>query len=243
MNEKVTCISLRAVAYSDTGVMLTVWTRELGLLSVAVSLGASREARRRRALMLPPMAFEAVAHRKTPSSDVARLSDVRALPGFSSLTLSPMRTVVATFLAECLSLLLRNSTPDRLLSDFIFTSWLKLATAGNRALANFHIAFLTKLLRFLGIEPDFSTFRKGYCFDMRDAVFCPAMPVHGHGLDPQRARLAALFLRLDMDGIARLPLSREIRNLSVDTILDYLTVHHTPLSSLRSLSILREICN
>lgn len=243
MNEKVTCIALRAVNYSDTGVMLTVWTRELGLLSAAVSLGASREARRRRAIMLPPMAFEAEAHRKSANADIVRLDDVRALPGFSSLTLSPTRTVVATFLAEMLSSLLRNSQPDAPMSDFIFYCWRRLADAQGRALGNFHIVFLVKLLRFLGIEPDVSTYHRGYCFDMREAVFCPSMPTHGHALEPHIARVAAMLLRLDMDQTLRLPLNRAIRNRAIDTLIDYLSIHHTPLTSLRSLAILREVCN
>ncbi len=241
MDQKVTCISLRAVRYGDSGAMLTLWSSELGFLSASVRLGAGREAQRRKALIMPPMAFEAVAHSKV-GTEVVRLSDVRVLPGFASLSMSPMRVVVATFLAEVLSLLLRQSEHDPLLSAFLFDSWQALAEASGRRLANFHVVFLARLTRFLGIEPDVSTYHKGYCFNLREAVFAPSMPVSGPGLRPEEARLAALILTLDTDSALRLPLTRELRNRALDTLLDYFTLHHTPLTSLRSLSILRDIC-
>lgn len=241
MEQKVTCISLRAVRYGDSGVMLTLWSREAGFLSAAVRLGSGREAQRRKALLMPPMAFEAVAH-SSAASEIVRLSDVRALPGFTSLPMSPMRVVVATFLAEVLSLVLRQSEPDPTLSAFIFENWRNLAEASGRRLANFHVVFLARLTRFLGIEPDFSTYRRGYCFNLRESVFVSSLPVSSPGLPPGEARMAAMLLRLDSASALRLPLTRPVRNRAIDILLEYYTLHYSPLTSLRSLDILREIC-
>lgn len=241
MSQKVTCISLRAVRYGDEGVMLSLWSREVGYLSASVRLGAGREAHRRKALLMPPMAFEAVAHRSS-TAEVVRLSDVRVLPGFTSMPMSPMRVMVATFLAEVLSILLRQSEPDPTLSAYIFEGWRTLAEASGRTLANFHVVFLSRLTRFLGIEPDVSTYRRGYCFNMREAVFSPSMPVSSPGLPPEEARLAAMLLHMDFAHALRLPMTIHIRNRAINTLLDYYSLHYSPLPLLKSLEILREIC-
>lgn len=240
MLQKVSCIALRAVRYGEDGVMLSLWSREAGFLSASVRLGSGREASRRRALLSPPMAFEAVA-RSDAGSEVVRLSQIRALPGFASLSFSPLRLAVATFLAEVLSFLLRSSAPDPVLSEYVFGNWGKLAVSSGKQLANFHIVFLARLSRFLGIEPDVSTFHRGYCLNLREAVFSPSMPVAGPALPPGEARLAALLLNHDFDAALRLPLSRELRNRALDRIIEYYSLHHTPLTSLRSLDVLRQI--
>ena len=240
MEKKVTCIALRGVRYGDDGVMLSLWSREAGFISAAVRMGRGREAQRRKALLMPPMAFEAVAH-VSAGSEVVRLSDVRSLSAMASLSMSPVRMIVGTFIAEVLSLLLRKSGPDEPLSAFIFERWLGLASASGRELANFHIVFLSRMTRFLGIEPDVSTWRRGYCFNMREAVFSPSMPVSGAGIDAEGARVAAMLLRMDFNQALRLPVGRALRCSILDKILEYYSLHLAPMHSLRSYSVLREM--
>ncbi|MDE7154739.1 MAG: recombination protein O N-terminal domain-containing protein, partial [Muribaculaceae bacterium] len=53
MLRPVKCIILRTVRYNDKSSIVTVYSRELGRMSFVSPAGASREATRRRALLMP----------------------------------------------------------------------------------------------------------------------------------------------------------------------------------------------
>ena len=75
---------------------------------------------------------------------------------------------MAMFLAEVLSLVLRESVPDAGLYDYVAASARYLDSMPTADVANFHICFLLHLGRLLGIEPDVSTYAPGSVLDMRD---------------------------------------------------------------------------
>lgn len=240
MQQTVRCLALRSVKYSDTASIATVWSRELGRLAVATPSGAGREARRRRAIMMPMGVFEAVATLR-PQQEVARLSDLRPLAQSAAASGSPARSVVAMFLADFLTQALRECPPDALLSDFLFSQAELLGTVAGAALANFHLSFLYRLTRFLGIEPDMGSYAPGAYFDLKEARFTPTAPLHGLRLEPRQARIAWLLSRLTDRSLSLPRLSHNERNQALDTILQYYSIHFRPLSAIPSLPIVREI--
>lgn len=240
MDTPTACIALRTVKYSDTTNILTLWTEQLGRVSVSVSASTGKEAMRRRALMMPLGVFEAVVHHR-PGRDVARISDVRALPGFVALSMSPVRGVVAMFLSEVLGACLREGLPEPALNAFLFRSVRQLGEAEGRALANFHILFLRSLTAFLGIEPDESTYARGRYFDAQEGIYTPSRPMRGLSLDPDQARVAHALSLLTPDRGALLRLDRATRAAALDGILQYYTLHHASMRTLQSLPILRDV--
>ena len=65
MQTNVHCIVLRNVRYSDTQTIVTVYSRELGRFSFLSPAGNTREAARRRALLMPLSEVEGVVISKT----------------------------------------------------------------------------------------------------------------------------------------------------------------------------------
>lgn len=238
MPQKVTCICLRSVKYSDSRSVATLWTRELGVLSAVIPSGTGREASRRRAIMMPMRVFEAVAWARQ-GQELARISDVKPVP--APLSSDPAAGAVALFVSDFLCSALRQSGPDELMSDFIFSSAAELYALGGTALANFHLYFLSHLGRFLGIEPDMGTYAPGSYFDMREGRFCAAAPLHRSALAPEQARVVCLLMRLRPRSLRLLRLSRAERNAILDAILEYYTIHYAPMRSLPSLPILRTL--
>lgn len=237
--ENIHCIALRTVRHSDSTSIVTAWSRERGRIAVAVNAGAGREARRRRALMMPLGMFEGIGHFK-PGEDICRMSDVRLTPGATPVP-SAMGAVVALFLADFLATVLRDCPADPLLSDFLFSEIASMGSLSETALANFHLMIIYRMGHFLGIEPDLSSYAPGRWFDMREARFTAAPPLHRQCLDPDRSRGVVLLSRLNRRNLSRVRLSRVDRNTLLDSILDYYALHHASLSSLASLPVVREI--
>ena len=121
MSVTLNCIALRTVRLNESKNLLTVWCRQYGRLTLAMPAGASREARRRRALTGPLSTFDCVVDFK-PGREIHSVRDISA--GHYSLAVesSAPKQLVAMFLAEVLDILLRRTEADGPLSDFLFYS-------------------------------------------------------------------------------------------------------------------------
>ncbi len=238
--ELITGTTLRAVKYNDNSSILTIWSKELGRLSVVVSSGSTKEARRRKAILMPLGVFEAVLHKKS-GQEVSRISDVRQIAVSPAASGNPIKTAVTLFLAEFLYSVLKESSPDSKLGDFLLEAITVLNGIEGGALANFHLVFLYKLGHFLGIEPDIGSYSQGSYFDLSEARLSATASLHKNFLSQDDSRAVRLLSRLNWRNMSIPQLSRYQRNEILDHIIKYYTLHHAPIYTLPSLDLLREM--
>lgn len=243
MYKSLDCIALRTIRYSDKNSILTAYTRQAGRLSFLIPAGTGRQAGRLRALLMPMGRFECVADIR-PGRDIYQIRDVKAvvLPPVAD----PLRSTLALFIADMLSMLLREPIADSLLFDFLDESLRRLegssAASGSlrgAGLLNFHICFLLRLARFLGIEPDWHTYKEGSVFDLSDGIFRQSPPLHRHFLPPGESQVAQLLGRMTFRNLGHYRFSRFERNTILDRILLYYQTHYPSVGEPGSLSILR----
>lgn len=240
------CMALRSVRYDDRRAILSAWSAEAGRISLSVPDGSSREARRRRAVMMPFALFEGQADIR-PDRDIHSMRDIRPMAILPAITSSPAKTAVAIFLADVLHHVLRETSPDPLLSSFIFDAARALDAASPRGTANFPVVFLYRLARFLGFSPDPGAWRPGAFFYMPAASFTLSPPLTAHGapdsdvLVPAEAACIPMLERVTPAVAQRLRLPLEMRRRMLAHILRYYSLHHTPVDNLRSHQILSEL--
>lgn len=240
MYEHLSCIALRTVKYDDRHNIVTAWTAQHGRVGLIVAAGGTREAARRRALMMPLGTFEGEVDIR-PGRELYNIKDVRPLGVHTSIASSPGKAVVALFLAEVLDRILREASPDESMTEFIFKSIDILESAGARGTANFPLVFLSRLSAFLGIEPDASEWKRGRIFDMADGIYRMTAPTTGKWLTPAEAKVGATVQRLTFAGAERMNIPRWLRREILDRIIEYYTLHLVSLENIKSLSILREL--
>lgn len=234
------CIALHTVRYNDRNNILTAFSLEDGRVSLLVPATASREARRQRAITMPMSFFECIANYRHGGA-IANMSDVRQSIPLPGLTGNPVKITVALFLAELLGVVLRETPEDPLLFNYLSYSATRLDTASAGETANFTIHFLYRLGRFLGIEPDTSTYRRGRVFDMLDGTFRDSAPLHQKFLDGEDADAVYMLSRMSWENYGMFRFNRDQRRRILAAIIDYYTAHYTSLTRLNSLEILKEI--
>ena len=235
-------ISLRTVKYDDKRAIVTAWSRSHGRLSLLTAAGATREAARRRALLMPLSLFEGVADLR-PDREIYPLREVRPLRVLAHIHAHPLKAVMSLFVADFLEWALRTSPPDQHLTDFLFESVALLDSLRDAtAVANFHLYLLDHLGRFLGIEPDIgSRMADTDVFDMRDGVFRASAPMHSRYHAGSRARAVWLLSRMRPQTLAAFRFTRAERNDILDEILAYYSMHLSPVGALPSLAIVRDV--
>lgn len=240
MKETLHIIALRTVRYSDRSDILSAFSLERGPVSFIIPAGKGREASRRRALLMPLGAVECSADIR-PDRSIHPMTSPRLMAPLHSLRISPVKTTLTMFVAEALSVLLRETQPDATLWHFILDSALALDDMPDRRAANFHICFLVRLGALLGIEPDTSLYRPGKVFDMIDGTFRSSAPAHSEFLTGSDAAVAATLPRLNYRNMYRLKLTRAERARLLDAVLRYYALHYAPIDNLHSTDILRSL--
>ncbi len=242
MTEKITAIVIDITRHNDKLNIVTLFTRSRGRISFLSPAGSGKMGRLRHSRLQPLAAIEAdINFRQT--AELQRLGTFALYTVWNNLYFAPVKRLVALFISEFLNKLLRATMPDEALWDFILNS-ISLLDNLPGGIANFHIAFLSSLLPFAGIQPDHTKYREGYMFDMQSGTFSPDCPVvanHELTLHADAARMAATLCRINFANMHALRLSRHDRQRVIQGLLTYYSIHFPGAGNLRSLEIIREI--
>lgn len=231
------CITLRSIKYNDSRAIVHCLSRQAGRISVIVNDGNSPAARRRRALMLPGSSFSCIADIRENRS-LQSLRDI--LPTRIMMLDNPVASSIILFVCDFLATILRDSQPDAALYDFVDAT-ISHITTSSRSIANAPISFLISLSTFMGIAPDTSSYRKGYCFDFSAGIFRQSPPLHSQWIDAAQSEALITLSRITLRNMHLFRLTRADRHIILDLLIQYYTTHFGSLRSLTSLPIVRSL--
>lgn len=230
---------LRTIKYNDDTNIVETFTEEDGSVSFLVRVSSSRRASVKSRLFRP-MALLRMEWDKRPA---ARLQRIKAAhPDYieASTPYDPYKRGIALFLSEVLHAVLRESPADRPLFAYLRASvvWLDLC---QHSFANFHLVFLLRMTRFLGIYPDLSGWREGVYFDLETGGFTDVAPLHGHFLMPGDAARLPSLMRMNYDTMRLFRFGHEERQRLLSGINDYYRLHLPAFPDLKSLDVLHAV--
>lgn len=232
-------IALQTIRYNDRNSILAAYSKEMGRVSFLVPAGAGREASRRRAILMPFAPVECVAG-ITPGRDIFTMRDPRPMFPMHVAHSQPLRGIVAMFICEITSIVLRENQEDHAMFEFL----LQTAEALNNPsiqMTNFPLAFLYRLGVMIGIEPDVSGWTPGGMLDMAGGIYRLSRPLHHKYLEADESAAAAQLSRITWRNMHAYRMTHAQRSRAIDLMLEYFTLHYTDLTSLKSLPILRTL--
>lgn len=239
MTEKITGIVLDITRHSDKLSIVTLYTRSRGRLSFLSPVGSGKSARLRQARLQPLAVIDADIKFRN-MAELQRLGAFSLNEVWSELYFDPVKRLIALFLAEFLNRLMRATMADVLMWDYICDS-LRLLDRMNSGVADFHIAFLSSLLTFAGIQPDGRDYKPGMVFDMQAGVFSDRLPSHSDYLKGEEARFAAILSRINFTNVRALRLNGALRHTILEKLLRYYAIHFPGTANLRSLDVIHDI--
>jgi len=232
-------VILHKIKYSDSGLVVQVYTRDLGRLSILIKGMRSRKSNKHGALFQPMFVLDLVFYYKEARSmQLLKEFTVSYLP--SEIYSDIKKGTVAIFLCEVLTSVLREETPHYEMYDYIEES-VKYLNNSVTGYSNFHIAFLIGLCSYLGFEPGARIEESNKYFDLINGAFVNLQPGHGEYADAEISSVLARFFRASYNDIANIPLTGKQRNDVLETILRYYSVHLPGLRKIHSLEVLKEI--
>lgn len=229
---------LRTLRYADDRLIVEALARTHGRVSFMVRITHSPRATVRHTLFTPLAVIDTEWNRPRTGQLGKPLAARVAQPRLTLHTM-PAKTAVVLFLAEMLLHVVHSEEADEKVFDFVAAALQWLDTA-ERDYANFHLVFLMRLTRFLGIAPDLSQAGLPY-FDLVGGRFAGVRPMHTHILESEEAKVFANLLRMNFSTMHLFRFSRAQRNRILDVLIVYYRLHLAAMPELKSPDVLRAL--
>lgn len=239
MIEKTRGIILHQVKYSDSGIVVQVYTRKFGRLSFLIKGLRNKKAGKQNVFFQPLFILDLEIYYKA-SREIQMLKDFSVYYSPVNIQSEIKKSSVAIFLGEILTSVLREETPHEDLFDFICESTVYFDTC-DVGFANFHVAFLSALSSYVGFEPGARSGKNDIYFDMLNGVFVPLPPMHGYYANPEISEILSLFFSASFAESNKISLNGSLRNEVLDVLVRYYSLHLPGLKKINSLEVLKEV--
>lgn len=239
MLHKTRGIVLHTKAYSDAYSIAHIYTEEFGPVSYLMARSRSKKTRVSKSIFYPLAILDIEADHQN-LREIQRIKEAKIHFPLMFIHVNPVKTTISIFLAEFVNRIVKESSPNKLLFDYIFHS-LQILELIEDNYANFHLVFLIKITQFLGFFPDGGGFQKGMFFDMQNGCFVRNKPFHIHFLNPDDSSVFYNLLRMNYENMSGFKFSRHERKDIIYRILEYYRLHLSNFPEIKSLEILHEV--
>ncbi|MDR3118980.1 MAG: DNA repair protein RecO [Mediterranea sp.] len=238
MLQKTTGIVLHTLKYNDTSNIVDIYTELHGRVSFLVPVSRAKRTSVKPVLFQPLSIMELEADFRT-SAGLYRIKEAKAYP-FKSIPYNPYKSVIALFLAEFLYRAVKEEGENHSLFVYLKHSieWLDECAAG---FANYHLVFLMRLTRFLGLYPNLDGYRQGDYFDLLNAGFTAIRSdKHSFYVNPEESFRLIRLMRMNYDTMHLFAMNRAERTRCLAITCDYYRLHIPGFHELKSLAVLQE---
>jgi DNA repair protein RecO (recombination protein O) len=239
MLEKTRGIVLHQIKYTDSGIVAQLYTRNYGRQSFLIRGMRNRKAGKHNILFQPMFILDIeMQYKQAREMQIMKEFSVFFTP--YDIHSNIKKSVVAIFLGEVLTSVLKEESPHEEMFDFIEESiiYFDKSTEGY---ANFHIAFLAGLSSYLGFEPSLRSGTDDRFFDLKNGAFVPVPPVHGFYAATDVSSVLASFFSASYEACGSISLTGTLRNEVLETLMKYYSLHLPGLRKIKSLEVLKEV--
>ncbi|MDD4191242.1 MAG: DNA repair protein RecO [Mangrovibacterium sp.] len=232
-------IFLHHIPYSDRAVIATVYTEKFGRQTYLVNGIRSKKTSPVINLFQPlfPLNMEVYYKQRR---NLQRIKDVRMAVPFSHIPFDIRKSAQAFFIAEILMKCLKEEEANPELFSFLFHAVCMLDIK-EKGIANFPVAFLFRLTRYLGVFPQQPGTKAFRFFDLVSASFGLNEPVHQSFMNVELSGKFAELFHTDLAEIEKLTFLNAHRSELIVKLLEYYKIHLDLSGEVKSLAVLKEV--
>lgn len=228
-------IVLHKTKYSESSVIVNIFTREAGVQSFMVK-GAFSKRNRTTLAVLENLSLVELKY-EDKGQDLKFIQDISLYYSYSLVPFDMVRRSLFIFYNELIYKLLREYQADTSFYDFIEKSILEL-DAPDTVLTDVHLKFMVRLAKEMGLSPEANYSAERQVFSIDESCF-----VHEYFDYPNfLSRDASLYLWQLMQGAppADFP-PKVVRNELLFGLIRYFEQHNTQIGRLDSVEILSQL--
>ena len=232
-------IVLRCIKYDDKSFIAHLFTASRGHVSFIIN-GNRGKRTGTAARLFQPLSFLAFQWDAKPTAALHRMKEPRPLFIQQEIPLHPIKRSIAMVLSEFIAYALGNEAENRELYDYIEHSIQWFDTAPDK-FANFHLVFLLKLARFLGIAPNIEEYNEGDYFELHHGSFTPSGVPSSLVMGCHDAQLLFRLCETNYGTMDNIAMNRHDRARLIQYIATYYTLHIPKFPGIQSIEILQAL--
>ncbi len=220
MLHKTQGVVFRFTNYSESSIIVTIFTSAFGLQSYIVNGVRSKSGKTKIALFQPLTLLDLVVYHRENAS-ILRIKEVKCSHPYQSITSDFRKSTIALFLNEVVNKTIKDQSHAEELCDFLIQSFSHFDLQ-QTCIENFHLIFLIRLSQYLGFRPT-------ELAELTGGNFVP---------DEEQKILVKLLAANYSDQITMTNIQR--RNI-LDLLIRFYVSHSDNFGELKSLSVVREL--
>lgn len=231
-------IVFRSMKYSESSLILDVFTRAKGLRSFIVSGVHSKKGKTKAALFQHSSLLSFVGYDKRET--LARFKEVSLAQHYQGIPYDVVKSSVALFMIDVCKHAIREREANEPLYDFIQSSLLLLDQCNSAMHTLFAIKFVLDLSAYLGFQPMDNYSEASPIFDLYDGQYTDQAEGR-YCCTPTTSQHLYHLAKASWTNLADIKISKTDRERILDDLITYYRLHIDQFEQLKSLEVLRAV--
>ena len=238
MIEKTKGIVVKTTKYSETSLVVKIFTEAFGMRTYLVRGVRKRKSKNGLNLFQPLSILDLVVYEK-PGRDMQNTKEVKFDHPYSSILYDIRKSSILVFLNELIFKSVKEEEANLQMFQYIYHSLIYLDEMKSH-FQNFHLVFMLQLSRYLGFSPADNFTALHQSFDMQEGDYTSSKLHESLIIQPPYTQHFYELSRHKAFG-ADLKISITERQVLTQRILQYYQIHLPSFSDMKSLDVLREV--
>lgn len=232
-------IILRSKKYSETSLILDVYTKEFGLKSLIIS-GVRKSRSKSKVGIYQVMNIIDVVFFDNQKETLSRIKEARISVNYKEISRNVIKSSIGMLMTEISRNAIKEKESNETLFDFLI-DWFVWLDGTQKGLGNIPIKYLLALSQHLGFYPIDNYSNELCIFDTYEAQFVGNDRSNKYCVSPEISINIHQLLQIDRSELNELKLNRHQRAQILDKLIQFYQLHIENFRDLKSISILRQV--
>ena len=222
--------------YTDTQKIIHVYSLEKGYLSMITPSTVFK----RKSNPVHLLQIAEIEYFENEKGNLHKLHTVSSVINLPNLYFDIFKMNIVLLWGEVLDLILKNENKNESLFEFITRSVEYLHSTQKEA-GNFNLFFLYRLAGLIGFRINATSWQEGYVFNINDGSFYPTDNRTPYISGPNTAKIIWKLCTCEVEEVKDIPLNQQARNILLDIILLFYSIHLNINFNIKSIQVIREV--
>lgn len=227
-------IIFKVIKYSETSLIMDIYTEEKGLQKYIISGVRNKRSKVKTGLLQVATLVDMVAYFRDNNS-MNRIKEIKAAQIYQSIPFDLMKGTISLFMIELAQKTIKEEESNPDLFNFLFSQFASLDELENID-PNFHLYYMIDLSGYLGFFPGGNWSEMTPWLNMKDGNFTQEEPLHQYAFDKKLSKQVDFLMRGEAVKLTRLE-----RQKIVQKLIDYYRIHIESFNGLNTHAILKEV--
>lgn len=239
MLTKTKVIVLNTVKYSESSLIVNVYSAEYGAISL-IAKGVRKSGKAKKSALFSPLNILNLDFDFRENRDLQFFRDAEMAAPLFSLQTMISKSTVSLFLAEFLLKALKEEESNKALFQFLEESIIYFNSLESNY-SDFHLVFLIHISRYLGFKPNTNRDEINLYFNLQQGSFQSNFSSEEICLNIENSTNLQLILNSEILNLKSLKFSNKERRELLSNILRFYEIHLPEVGKIESLYILESV--